>query len=158
MTTIKLAEEKFPDSAEAAQLWFCEQWSNAVQHLTAGNCHPRCRQGTCIHINHDPATTEPHCSEKNWFDPMDPKLKLVQAIADAITLRVKEFVHHPNTCTVESAHRWRVAQASKSIDYWATFAGRCYMTIVYHYLGPMAIVRMLEWAGIPITPEERAYY
>jgi hypothetical protein len=72
-----------------------------------------------------------------------------------IIAKSSEFIHAFSTCLAESAHGWRIRWANKDIDYWATFRGRCFLTVLWHYLGPKAIIAVFDELKMELEQEQR---
>jgi hypothetical protein len=57
-----------------------------------------------------------------------------QRIVEALKMRVGEFINGHDTCAVESMHRQRLAHATKDINYYKSFEGRCWQMACWRSL------------------------
>ena len=152
MWLIKKAEEKFPGEPRKMRFWFDQEFSHTVQHYCEGVCHAECRQGTCPYREGGKAKP----SDVRWLQHTDTAvIKALAVIVQMIIAKSAEFIHSFSTCLAESAHSWRIRWANKDVDYWATFRGRCYLTVLWHYYGPKAILTVFDELKLHMDPVQR---
>jgi hypothetical protein len=150
MGLIKQAEGVHRGNVTAMRSWFNDRWAFTMNHYTLTPCPAGC---PCAFAGKP--VDEKIKSKKHFFDLSKPKHKekydQIKVLVEAIGARVEEYIHGYSTCIGESAHRWRAVWTSKDIDYYASYEGRCHLTVAWSYLGPRTLLRVYEAAGLHIA-------
>ena len=128
-----------------------------VDHFIDSDCSPLCQYKTCKYL----ATMTKEAAKakgKQFLHPTEhaDKIEALRSYIGGVVAKRNQYVHGFRTTNVESAHYARCQFTDKKYNYWGSFGGRCYMSVLWGYFGPGAILMVLDRLCCGASAPQRA--